>query len=40
MIVIQGKLEREVYIACSGGVDSMAVTDLLMKNHKVNLLFF
>ena len=40
MIVIQGKLEREVYIACSGGLDSMAVTDLLMKNHKVNLLFF
>jgi tRNA(Ile)-lysidine synthase len=40
MIQIQGKLEREVYIACSGGVDSMAVVDFLMKNHNVNLLFF
>jgi len=40
MIKIQGKLEREVYVACSGGVDSMAVVDFLMKNHKVNLLFF
>lgn len=40
MIQIQGKLEREVYIACSGGVDSMAVVDFLAKNHKVNLMFF
>ena len=40
MIQIQGKLEREVYIACSGGVDSMAIVDFLMKNHKVNLMFF
>ncbi len=40
MIQIQGKLDREVYIACSGGVDSMAVVDFLMKNHTVNLLFF
>jgi tRNA(Ile)-lysidine synthase len=40
MIQIQGKLDREVYIACSGGVDSMAVVDFLMKNHKINLMFF
>lgn len=40
MIQIQGKLEREVYVACSGGVDSMAVVDFLMKNHTVNLMFF
>lgn len=40
MIQIQGKLDREVYVACSGGVDSMAVVDFLMKNHRVNLLFF
>jgi tRNA(Ile)-lysidine synthase len=40
MIQIQGKLDREVYIACSGGVDSMAVVDFLIKNHKVNLMFF
>lgn len=40
MIQIQGKLNREVYVACSGGVDSMAVVDFLMKNHNVKLLFF
>lgn len=40
LIQIQGKLDREVYVACSGGVDSMAVVDFLMKNHRVNLLFF
>jgi tRNA(Ile)-lysidine synthase len=40
MITIQGKLEREVYVACSGGVDSMAVVDFLSRSHKVNLLFF
>jgi tRNA(Ile)-lysidine synthase len=40
VIQIQGSLNREVYVACSGGVDSMAVVDFLMKNHKVNLLFF
>lgn len=40
MIQIQGKLEREVWVACSGGVDSMAVVDFLSKNHKVNMMFF
>jgi tRNA(Ile)-lysidine synthase len=40
LIQVQGKLPREVYIACSGGVDSMAVVNFLMNNHKVNLLFF
>jgi len=40
MIAIQGKLDREVHVACSGGVDSMAVVDFLSKNHKVNLMFF
>lgn len=40
MIQIQGKLEREVYVACSGGVDSMAIVDFLMNNHNVNLMFF
>lgn len=40
MINIQGKLDRKVYVACSGGVDSMAVVDFLMKNHTVNLMFF
>lgn len=40
MIQIQGKLEREVWVACSGGIDSMTVVDFLMNNHKVNLMFF
>lgn len=40
MIQIQGKLDRQVYVACSGGVDSMAVVDFLSKNHRVNLMFF
>jgi tRNA(Ile)-lysidine synthase len=40
MIQIQGKLEREVWVACSGGVDSMAVVEFLSKNHKVNIMFF
>lgn len=40
MIKIQGKLDREVYVACSGGVDSMAVVDFLVRNHRVNLMFF
>jgi tRNA(Ile)-lysidine synthase len=40
MIQIQGKLERNAYIACSGGVDSMAVTDFLHRNHDCTLVFF
>lgn len=40
MIQIQGKLDREVYVACSGGVDSMAVVDFLRRNHNVTALFF
>lgn len=40
MIQIQGALPREVYIACSGGVDSMAVVDFLRRSHRVHILFF
>jgi tRNA(Ile)-lysidine synthase len=40
MIQIQGKLDRHVNVACSGGVDSMAVVDFLMRNHNVSILFF
>ena len=28
MIKLQGKLPRELYVACSGGVDSMAALDI------------
>ncbi len=40
MIQIQGKLKRHLHVACSGGVDSMAVVDFLRRNHKVTAVFF
>jgi tRNA(Ile)-lysidine synthase len=40
MIQLQGKLEREVWVACSGGIDSMVAVDFLSRNHKVNVMFF
>lgn len=40
MIKLEQKLPREVYLACSGGVDSMAALDFLRRNHKVNVLHF
>ena len=40
MIKIQGKIPREAYIACSGGVDSMAVVDFLKRNHEVTIVFY
>ena len=40
MIKLQGKLPREVFVACSGGVDSMAALDFLSNNHNVTIVFF
>ena len=40
MINLQGKLPREVFVACSGGVDSMAVVDFLRNNHDVTVCYF
>jgi tRNA(Ile)-lysidine synthase len=40
MIKIQGHIPRKINVACSGGIDSMAVVDFLMRNHDVNLMFF
>lgn len=40
MIKLQGKLPRQVWLACSGGVDSMAALDFLSRNHQVNVLHF
>lgn len=40
MIQIQGKLNRNVHVACSGGVDSMGVVDFLRRNHNCTLMFF
>ena len=40
MIKIQGKLPRRLYVACSGGVDSMAALDFLNRNHDVIVLHY
>jgi tRNA(Ile)-lysidine synthase len=40
MIKVQGKLPRKVYVACSGGVDSMAALDFLKRKHDVFVLHF
>ena len=40
MLKLQGKLPREIYVACSGGVDSMAAVDFLRRNHDVFVLHF
>jgi len=40
MIKLQGKLPRRVYVACSGGVDSMVAVDFLRRNHDVFVLHF
>ncbi len=39
MILIQGEIPREITVACSGGVDSMAIVDFLSRNHDVSILF-
>lgn len=39
MINILGKIPRQVVLACSGGVDSMAALDFLRRNHKVTVHF-
>jgi tRNA(Ile)-lysidine synthase len=40
MIKIQGKIPREVGVAVSGGVDSMAILDFLSRNHQVTAYNF
>lgn len=40
MFKLQGKIPRQVMVACSGGVDSMAVVDFLKRNHEVHLFYF
>jgi tRNA(Ile)-lysidine synthase len=40
MIKLQTKLPREVFVACSGGVDSMAIVDFLRNNHDVTICFY
>lgn len=38
MITLQGKLPRKIYVACSGGVDSIAALHFLSRNHDVTAL--
>ena len=33
-------LPRELWVACSGGVDSMAVVDFLKRGHRVSVAYF
>jgi len=40
MIKLQGKLPRKLYVAVSGGVDSMAALDFLQRKHDVFVLHF
>lgn len=39
MIQLLTKIPRHCYVACSGGVDSMAALDFLSRNHKVTAVF-
>jgi len=40
MIKLQGKLPRNLFVACSGGIDSMAALDFLRRNHEVTVCYF
>ena len=40
MIKLQGKLPRHLFVAVSGGVDSMAALDFLRRNHEVTVAYF
>lgn len=40
MIKLQGKLPRQLWLAVSGGVDSMAALDFLRRRHDVHVIHF
>ena len=40
MIRMLNPLPRSLYVACSGGVDSMAALDFLLRRHVVTVAFF
>src|ERR1035437_1534235 len=40
MITLLRPLPREIIIAVSGGIDSMAALDFLRRNHKVSVAYF
>jgi len=39
MIKLQGKLPKNIILACSGGVDSMAALDFLSRRHSVRVIY-
>jgi len=39
MIKLQGKLPKNIILACSGGVDSMAALDFLSRRHSVRVVY-
>lgn len=39
-IEILGSIPRSIWVACSGGSDSMAVLDFVRRNHQVQVAFF
>jgi tRNA(Ile)-lysidine synthase len=40
MFVLQGKLPKDIVVAVSGGVDSMAVLDFMKSRHNVTVAYF
>ena len=40
MFKLLTNLPRHLWVACSGGVDSMAVLDFLSRNHNVSVVYF
>lgn len=41
MILLKGpKLKKEVMVACSGGIDSMAIVDFLSRKHNVTIVHY
>lgn len=40
MIHVMRPLPREIWVACSGGLDSMAALDFLRRRHQVHVAYF
>lgn len=40
MIKILNKIDRSIYVAVSGGIDSMAILSFLKRNHNIKVLYF
>lgn len=40
MIRVEGKIPREIVVAVSGGIDSMAILDFLRRSHDVSVAYY